>query len=54
MSFNARHVAFAAGAQGVQIDLVAKRLVAAGAVRIDQAQAILAGLTIDNKPADKH
>jgi len=54
MSLHARQVAIAAGAQGEQIDLVAKRLVAAGAVRIDQAQAILAGLTIDNKPADKH
>jgi len=54
MSLHARQVAIAAGAQGEQIDLVANRLVAAGAVRIDQAQAILAGLTIDNKPADKH
>jgi len=54
MSLHARQVAIAAGAQGEQIDLVAKRLVAAGAVRIDQAQARLTGLTIDNKPADKH
>jgi hydroxymethylglutaryl-CoA reductase len=54
MSLHARQVAIAAGAQGEQIDLVAKRLVAAGAVRIDHAQAILAGITIDNKPADKH
>ena len=52
MSLHARQVAIAAGAQGEQIDLVAKELAETGAVRIDQAQAILAGLTFDSKPVD--
>jgi hydroxymethylglutaryl-CoA reductase len=54
MSLHARQVAIAAGAQGEQIEKVALRLVETGTVRIDQAQAILAGLIIDNKPTDAH
>jgi len=41
MSLHARQVAIAAGAQGEQIELLAARLVAEKAIRIDRAVEIL-------------
>lgn len=45
MSLHARQVAIAAGVEGEQVDLVAAQLVAEGVVRVDQAEAILKGLS---------
>ena len=42
MSLHARQVALAAGAEGAQIDVIAKRLVSGGQVKLDAAQALLA------------
>jgi hydroxymethylglutaryl-CoA reductase len=54
MSLHARQVAIAAGAQGEQIDSIAKQMVEIGAVRIDQAQKILAEYSAGNKPMKVH
>jgi hydroxymethylglutaryl-CoA reductase len=44
MKLHARQVAMAAGATGDLVDRVAERLVTEGVIRVDRAEAILAGL----------
>jgi hydroxymethylglutaryl-CoA reductase len=50
MGLHARQVAIAAGAEGAQVETVARRLVEEGAVRIDRAQEILSSLTAPAEP----
>lgn len=50
MGLHARQVAIAAGAQGDQIETVARRLVEEGAVRIDRAQEIMTSLGAPARP----
>lgn len=54
MSLHARQVAIAAGARDEQIDLIAKQMVEIGAVRIDQAQKMLAEYTVGDKQIGAH
>jgi hydroxymethylglutaryl-CoA reductase len=44
MTLHARNVAISAGASPAEVDLVVARLVEAGAVRQDRAEAVLAEL----------
>jgi hydroxymethylglutaryl-CoA reductase len=44
MGLHARQVAIAAGADGARIEVVARRLVEEGTVRVDRAQEILAAM----------
>jgi hydroxymethylglutaryl-CoA reductase len=50
MALHARQVAIAAGAAGEEIDLLAAAMVAERAVRVDRAQALLAGLRGGSQP----